>query len=84
MSLDSDAEQLSLLELLDRALYKGVTLSGDITISLAGVDLIYLGLRALLSSVETAEKAGWWYQYPKKVWHGADESGTLPLRHYQA
>jgi hypothetical protein len=33
-----------------------VVISGDIVISVADVDLIYLGLRVLLSSVETMEK----------------------------
>lgn len=46
---------VTLLELVDRILDKGVILSGDITLSVAGVDLVYVGLRALLSSAETAE-----------------------------
>jgi hypothetical protein len=48
--------QVSLLELLDRVLDKGVVLSGDITLSVADVDLVYVGLRVLLSSVEAAER----------------------------
>jgi hypothetical protein len=47
-------ERLSLLELLDRVLNTGVVIVGDVTVSVAGVDLIYLSLRALLTSVETA------------------------------
>ena len=49
-------ERLTLLELLDRVLEKGVVLSGDITLSVADVDLVYIGLRVLLSSVETAQQ----------------------------
>jgi hypothetical protein len=49
-------EELTLLELLDRVLDKGVVLSGDITLSVADVDLVYVGLRVLLSSVEAAER----------------------------
>jgi len=49
-------KNVGLLELLDRILDKGVVISGDITISVADVDLIYLGLRLMLSSVETMEK----------------------------
>ena len=45
-----------LLDLLDRALDKGVVLSGDIVISVADVDLIYVGLRVLLSSVDTMKQ----------------------------
>lgn len=47
--------ELALSELLDRALNKGVVATGDLTISIANVDLIYLGLKLMLSSVETAE-----------------------------
>ncbi len=47
--------QVTLLDLLDRILDKGVIIKGDITISVADVDLIYVGLKVLLSSVETIE-----------------------------
>ena len=47
-------QEVTLLDLADRLLDKGVTVSGDIVISVAGVDLVYLSLRALLASVETA------------------------------
>jgi gas vesicle structural protein len=50
------AEQVTLLELVDRVLHKGVVLSGDITLSVAGVDLVYVGLRVLLASVGTLER----------------------------
>ena len=49
-------EQVTLLELVDRVLNKGVVISGDITLSVADVDLIYVGLRLLLSSVSTLEE----------------------------
>ena len=48
-------QQITLLELVDRVLNKGVVLSGDITLSVADVDLVYVGLRVLLSSVATLE-----------------------------
>ena len=41
-------------ELLDRVLNTGVVATGDIVISVAGIDLIYLNLQLLLTSVETA------------------------------
>ncbi len=50
--------ELSLLELADRLLSKGVVLTGEATISVAGIDLIYLGLNLVLSSVETMREAG--------------------------
>ncbi len=46
----------TLVELINRALDRGVVVGGDVTISLAGVDLVYLGLRALLTSVSTARE----------------------------
>ena len=49
-------ERVTLLEVLDRALEKGVVISGDIVISVADVDLVYLGLKVLLSSVEPMER----------------------------
>ena len=49
--------QATLLELLDRVLDKGVVLTGDITLSVADVDLVYVGLRVLLSSVESMRSA---------------------------
>jgi len=47
-----------LLELVDRLLNRGVVLTGELTISVAGVDLIYLGLSVVLSSVDTIRRAG--------------------------
>jgi len=49
-------EQVTLLELVDRVLNKGVVLSGDIMLSVAGVDLVYVGLRVLLASVGTLDR----------------------------
>jgi gas vesicle structural protein len=49
-------DELTALELVDRLLNRGVVLVGEATISVAGVDLIYLGLNVVLSSVESLEK----------------------------
>jgi hypothetical protein len=49
-------EPFSLVELVNRVLDKGVVLTGDVTISVAGVDLVYLGLNAVLTSVSTARE----------------------------
>lgn len=51
------AEDTSLLELVDRLLNKGVVLVGRATISVAGIDLIYLGLNVVLAAVESLERA---------------------------
>lgn len=54
----AEAREVSLLELLDRVIEHGVVLVGDVTISVADVDLIYLGLRVLLTSIERADDLG--------------------------
>ena len=46
--------ELSLLETLDHVLSRGLVIAGEITISVADIDLIFLGLNVLLTSVETA------------------------------
>jgi hypothetical protein len=44
---------VSLVEILDRALGAGVVIAGDVTIALADIDLVYLDLRLLVGSVGT-------------------------------
>jgi len=53
-----DGEHISLCEALDRVLNKGVVVHGSVIISVADIDLLYLELRLLLTSVETAMKTG--------------------------
>ena len=50
------SNEVTLLEVLDRILDKGVVIAGDVVISVADVDLIYLGLKVLISSVETMSR----------------------------
>lgn len=50
------AERISLCETLDRVLNKGVVVAGEAVISVADIDLIYLGLQLVLTSVETATR----------------------------
>lgn len=53
------AEQdVALIDLLDRLLGGGVVIAGDITLAAADVDLVYVGLRALVASVATAQEKG--------------------------
>ena len=47
-------QTISLCETLDRVLNTGVVVTGEVVISVADVDLIYLGLQLTLTSVETA------------------------------
>jgi hypothetical protein len=58
---DSDFDLLektdvSLLDTLDHVLNRGLVISGEITISVADIDLIYLGLNVVLGSVETIKE----------------------------
>lgn len=48
-------QPIALVDLLDRVLAKGVVVSGEVTLSIADVDLVHLSLRALLSSVRAAD-----------------------------
>lgn len=47
-------EDVSLLDILDHVLNAGVVIHGSLVLSIAGVDLVYLGLNVVLTSVETA------------------------------
>ena len=51
-----DREHVSLCEALDRILNKGAVIIGDVMISVADIDLVYLGLQVILASVETARR----------------------------
>ncbi len=50
-------QRFTLLELLDRLLDKGVVIKGEVLLSVADIDLAYLNLGLLLSSVKTVEQA---------------------------
>ncbi len=52
----AETRDVTLLELVDRLIDRGVVLSGDLTISVADVDLITLGLRLILASTERLEQ----------------------------
>jgi len=57
-NIPDERERCSLCEALDRILNKGAVVGGEVTIAVAGIDLIYLGLQLLLTSVETARQLG--------------------------
>jgi Gas vesicle protein len=50
-------ERLALVDLLDRVLAGGVIISGDVTLSIAEVDLVTVSLRALVTSVSALMEA---------------------------
>lgn len=47
-------QEVSLCEALDRILNKGAVLFGEVMLSVADIDLVYLGLQVILASMETA------------------------------
>ena len=66
-ALSEPENDITLCEVLDRLLHKGAVISGDITISVADIDLLYVGLRLIVTSIETALAAG--VNVPEKTRH---------------
>lgn len=67
-------QQLTIVDLIDRILDKGVVLTGDITVSIVGVDLLSLKINLVIASLETAKRYGiklpwekWEKIQPKKI-----------------
>jgi hypothetical protein len=54
----SPERRIALVDLLDRVLVGGVVITGEVTISIADVDLVHVSLRALITSVSTLERGG--------------------------
>ncbi|MCE3553099.1 gas vesicle protein [Pseudonocardia sp. RS11V-5] len=69
-------DEITLVDLLDRLLAGGVMLTGDITISLADVDLVHVSLRALISSVATLMEGREPTALPDAALEGADPTGV--------
>jgi hypothetical protein len=53
-----DAPEASLLDVIDRLLNKGVMATGDVTLGVAGIDLIYLRLSTILCAADRMLPAG--------------------------
>ncbi len=51
-----ETEHISLCETLDRILNKGAVIMGEVAISVANVDLIYIALQVMVGSVETVRE----------------------------
>jgi Gas vesicle protein len=54
----SSQRDVAFVDMLDHLLAGGVVVAGDITLAVADIDLVYVGLRALIASVATAEREG--------------------------
>jgi len=53
----SGGDDVALVDLVDRLIGGGVVVGGDIVLSLAGVDLVYLGLRLVLAPAHRVDVA---------------------------
>ncbi|MBI4286260.1 MAG: gas vesicle protein [Chloroflexi bacterium] len=76
MSLQATKDEVATLaDVIDRVLDKGLVINADITVSLAGVELLGIKIRAALASFETAARYG--LEFPsgtnqeKAAWHEA-------------
>jgi hypothetical protein len=49
-------DKVTLVDILDKVLEKGAVINGDMVIRVADVDLVFLGLRLILTSVSKAEE----------------------------
>ncbi|MGX1882974.1 gas vesicle protein [Streptomyces sp. NPDC055287] len=56
---DLPDRQIALIDLLDRLLTGGAVITGDVTLSIADIDLVRISLRALISSISAEMPAPW-------------------------
>ena len=62
----SAIQTTNLADILERVLDKGIVIAGDITISLAEIELLKIKLRLVIASVDKAQEIGidWWQSDP--------------------
>jgi len=56
--MSQETEEITVLETLDHLLDRGVVIAGEATISIADVDLLYLGLNVVLANVDALKRTG--------------------------
>lgn len=62
------ASSTSIIDILDRVLDKGLVVAGDISISLANVELLTIRIRLLVCSIDKAEQIGLnWWRYDRNL-----------------
>jgi Gas vesicle protein len=70
-------ETTTLADLLDRVLDKGLVVAGDISVSLANVELLTIRIRLLVCSIDKAEQIGLnWWKYDKSLTGGGGDDQT--------
>jgi hypothetical protein len=68
----------TLVDLLDRVLDKGLVVAGDVSISLANVELLTIRIRLLVCSIDKAEQIGLnWWKYESRLSSNGDTDGEV-------
>ena len=68
---------MSIIDVLDRVLDKGLVVAGDISISLANVELLTIRIRLLVCSIDKAEQIGLnWWRYDRNLTAGGGPAAT--------
>jgi hypothetical protein len=72
-------ESTTLADLLDRVLDKGLVVAGDVSISLANVELLTIRIRLLVCSIDKAEQIGlnWWRYERDLVRRDGDDKSAI-------
>lgn len=70
-----------LVDVLDRVLDKGLSIAGDIRISLAEVELLTIRIRLIICSIDKAQEIGLdWWKYDRHLSPGARDGGPDDVR----
>jgi Gas vesicle protein len=77
----SETQSATLVDLLDRVLDKGLVVAGDVSISLANVELLTIRVRLLVCSIDKAEQIGLnWWRYEQSLTRGQESDELKRLR----
>ena len=75
----SPTPSVSVIDILDRVLDKGLVVAGDISISLANVELLTIRIRLLVCSIDKAEQIGLnWWRYDRNLVAPAAAGAATP------
>jgi hypothetical protein len=79
-------ESATLVDLLDRVLDKGLVVAGDISVSLANVELLTIRIRLLVCSIDKAEQIGmnWWRHEPRLATREGEKIGVGEIARLEA
>ena len=78
-------ETTTLADLLDRVLDKGLVVAGDVSISLANVELLTIRIRLLVCSIDKAEQIGLnWWRYERNLTRRGDGSDDSAIGRLEA